>query len=275
MTFGEALRQTTGRLKAAGVGDPGRDARLLVAHAADVPPDRVRLLERDSFPATETLEPLVQLREARKPIAMILGAREFWGRRFKVSEDTLVPRPDTEILIEEALSGPVTRVLDLGTGTGAIIVTLLAERPEATGVATDISTAALEVAGENAQAFGVFQRLDLVQSDWWENVDGQFDLIVSNPPYISDAEMAELDRDVKDWDPRIALTPGGDGLDAYRAISGKAKEHLSVGGRLILEIGATQRQAVSEILARDGFHIDRCRTDLDGRDRVVSAGVSC
>jgi release factor glutamine methyltransferase len=214
---------------------------------------------------------LIVARMARQPVSQIIGSRAFWGRRFAVTRDTLDPRPETECLVESCLDLPFARVLDLGTGTGCILLTLLAERPSATGVGTDVSQAALDVANTNAQSLGVHHRAIFVASDWFASVTGTYDLIVSNPPYIASGEMACLAPEVHDWEPHLALTPGGDGLDAYRAIAAGAARHLASGGCLLVEIGPSQGSAVVAILQASGFATVSVRPDLDGRDRVVMA----
>ncbi|PWE28634.1 peptide chain release factor N(5)-glutamine methyltransferase [Pararhodobacter marinus] len=266
------LRTGVARLAAAGVADPARDARLLLAHAMDIAPDRVSLILPDALPApaAERFEAALRRREARHPVSHITGRRAFWGRDFTVTPDVLDPRGDTETLIAEALNAPFARLLDLGTGSGAIAVTLLAERPPARGVATDISQAALDVAGTNARRLGVSDRLELLRSDWFAAVAGRFDLIVSNPPYISEAEMAGLAPEVL-HEPHLALTPGGDGLAAYRAIAAGARDTLTPGGRLLVEIGASQARSVAALLEAAGLLSLTVLADLDGHDRVVAA----
>jgi release factor glutamine methyltransferase len=185
-----------------------------------------------------------------------------------VTSDVLDPRPETETLVAAALEEPFVRVLDLGLGSGCILLTLLAERPGATGLGVDLSPAALEVAGRNAVRIGVSDRATLALSNWFQNVDGLFDLIVSNPPYIALAEMPGLQPEVRDWEPRLALTDEGDGLGAYRAILAGAASHLAPQGRLMVEIGPTQAEAVAEIGAAHGFAPPEVRRDLDGRARV-------
>ncbi len=192
----------------------------------------------------------------------------------------LIPRPETEILVAAALERPFAKLLDLGTGTGCILLACLAGMAFATGTGTDISEAALAVARENAGTLGLARRARFLRSDWFSAVQGKYDLIVSNPPYIAAGEMATLAPEVRDWEPRGALTPGGDGLDAYRAIAQGAGARLMPGGRLILEIGPTQAAAVSALLTSAGFPPPEVRRDLDGRDRVVLArspeeGGSC
>ncbi len=267
MTQAEAVA----RLKEAGVPDPARDVRRLFdwayAVGAEAGPQ-----DRDT-PNARTQALFAQAiadRARRRPVSQITGRRAFWRHDFAVTGDVLDPRPDTETLVELALSEPFARLLDLGTGSGAIAISLLADTPGAHGTATDISDAALAVARENAARIGVADRLVLIRSDWFEAVEGTFDLIVSNPPYIAGDEMAALDPEVRDWEPRIALTPGGDGLDAYRAILSDASAHLEPGGRLLVEIGPEQGAAVSGLFQAAGLEAVEVRPDINGRDRVVS-----
>ncbi|MEO1238331.1 MAG: peptide chain release factor N(5)-glutamine methyltransferase [Pseudomonadota bacterium] len=244
-------------LRDAGVLDPHGDLRRL-ERAADAH-------------GAEWLPQALARRVNREPMSHILGVRAFWKHSFKVTPDVLDPRPETEVLVEAALRAPFERVLDLGTGSGAILISLLAERAGATGVGTDISERAVLVAGENAERLGVADRLILPLSDWWDDVGGTYDLIVSNPPYIAADEMADLAPEVLAYEPREALTDGADGLTAYRIIAARAAVHLRPGGRLLLEIGPTQAAAVSEMLDKGGLCNVRLHPDLDGRDRVVEA----
>jgi len=275
-TAAEAMVAATARLRAAGVTDPARDARVLLAHAARIEAARVTLI------APEDLEPeieerydqLISLRAVRVPVSHLLGERDFYGRRFKISAEVLDPRPETETLIEIALAQPFARVLDLGTGSGAILVTLLAENPSATGLGVDLSEAACLQASANAVMHRVQSRAEILQSDWFGRVSGQFDLIVSNPPYIAADEMAGLSDEVREHEPEMALTDGADGLSAYRAIAKGAPRYLVPGGRLLVEIGPTQGAAVTEILADAGFSSISVLPDLDRRDRVVAARIS-
>ncbi len=273
MTGAEALARARAALAAADVPDPARDARALLAHALRGAEDGLILAlpEPMSAEAEARLDAAVAARVRRQPVAQITGRRLFWGRAFRVTPDVLDPRPETETLIAEALAVPFDRVLDLGTGSGAILATLLAERTGATGLGTDLSDAALAVARENAQALGVAARADFGLHDWFAGVTGLFDLIVSNPPYIAADEMATLAPEVREWEPQLALTPGGDGLAAYRAIAAGAGAHLAPGGRVLVEIGASQGRAVADLFAANGFASVRVSPDLDGRDRVVGA----
>lgn len=268
-----ALVAAVARLRLAGIEDPARDARLLLAHAMMLPPERLTLHMGDALPpeAQSRFEAAVTARLTRQPVSQILGHRLFYSRRFIVTADTLDPRPETEVLIAEALQAPFQRLLDIGTGTGAILLTLLAERPEARGLGTDISAAALAVAARNAQALGLQDRASFQTSDWLSGVAGSFDLIVSNPPYIALDEMADLAPEVRDHEPHLALTDGHDGLQAYRALAAQVPQALAPGGRLLLEIGPSQGRAVADLLQAAGLRDVAVVTDLDGRDRVVSA----
>lgn len=265
------------RLENAGIADAGRDATALFLHVLRQElgdgVQRHHLASHLSEPAplavADGFERAVAARESRQPVSQIIGRRDFWNHSFRVTRDTLDPRPDTETLVEAVLEARFRRVLDLGTGTGAILISLLAERPEAEGVGTDISSAALKVAQQNADRIGVRARFLL--SDWFAQVEGAFDLIVSNPPYIALSEMDALDPEVRLWEPHQALTDGGDGLAAYRAIASGARAHLTPGGRLAVEIGPGQAADVSAIFRDAGFPHVNLRRDLDGRDRVILA----
>ena len=269
----EALRAAIAQLAAAGIEGANTDARALLAHAIGEAPDRLTLHLPDplSDAAQALFNTALTARLSRQPVAQIIGHRLFWGRHFTVTPDTLDPRPETEVLVAEALSRPFLKLLDLGTGTGCILLSCLAGNPMAVGVGSDISSAALAVAQTNAETLGLVARVRLIQSDWLKAIPGRFDLIASNPPYIAAAEMAGLAPDVLDHEPHLALTPGGDGLDAYRAIAAGAPARLISGGRLLLEIGPTQGAAVSALLAAQGLQNIRILPDFDGRDRVVCA----
>lgn len=270
MNVAEALREGAARLTAAGVPDAARDARWLLAHMMGYAPDRLVLHMGDDVGALAAVrfEEALTARAARQPVSQIVGERLFWGRRFRITSEVLDPRPETETLVALALAEPFASVLDMGTGSGAIALTLMAETGAET-TATDLSPAALAVAGENAARLGLRPRF--LNSDWFAKVEGQFDLIVSNPPYIAEAEMQDLAPEVREWEPRMALTPGGDGLAAYRAIAAGAMAHLAPKGRLLVEIGARQGVAVASLFASGGLAEVAVHTDIDGRDRVVSA----
>lgn len=272
-TAAQAMVAATARLRAAGVADPARDARVLLAHAARIEASRVTLIAPEELAPeiAERYDQLISLRSIRVPVSHLLGEREFYGRRFKVSRDVLDPRPETETLVEAALAEPFERVLDLGTGSGCILVTLLAERPDATGLGVDLSENACLQASANVVLHRVQARADIRQSDWFSDVAGRFDLIVSNPPYIARDEMQDLSAELREHEPEMALTDGGDGLGAFRRIIAAVPDHLSAGGRLIVEIGPTQGKAVSSLCHAAGLGGISVIRDLDGRDRVVIA----
>ncbi|WP_246156664.1 peptide chain release factor N(5)-glutamine methyltransferase [Aquicoccus porphyridii] len=271
-TLRETVAAVRAVLEAAGIEGAAREARLIAGHAGGIARERVSLSMEAPVSAAQREAALAmgRARAARRPLSHLLGYRDFFDHRFAVSGDVLDPRPETEALVLAALEATFARVLDLGTGSGAILLSLLAARPEARGLGTDLSEAALAVARENAQALGVAGRCEFLVSDWFGAVEGRFDLIVSNPPYIAVGEMAGLAPELG-HEPRMALTDEGDGLDAYRAITGGVVTHLEPGGRLLLEIGSTQGRAVAEMIRVAGLENIRVHPDLDGRDRVVSA----
>ncbi|RJL07193.1 peptide chain release factor N(5)-glutamine methyltransferase [Paracoccus aestuarii] len=270
MRLSDAQAQGAALLRAAGVEGASRDADRILAAVLGIEPGQLRITDDRLLSATESGEfnRGIAARALRQPVAQITGFRDFWAHRFKVTRDTLDPRPETEALVEAALARPWDSVLDLGTGTGAILISVLAARPGARGTGTDISEAALQVARFNARRIGVDARFR--QADWFQGVEGRFDLILSNPPYIAQAEMAGLAPDVRDWEPHQALTDGGDGLGAYRAIAAGACDHLTPKGAVLVEIGPSQGAAVSALFAQAGAAV-RVLPDLDGRDRVVLA----
>ncbi|GAA5068386.1 peptide chain release factor N(5)-glutamine methyltransferase [Roseibacterium beibuensis] len=276
MTGAVWLRMAVARLAPLiGLPEAQRDARLILRAATGW--SAARLLSEAGDPLAASVEAqaeaMLDRRAAREPLAQILGHWNFYGREFAVSRDVLTPRSDTETLIDLALSAPFARLIDLGTGSGAIAVTLLAERPDATGLATDASPEALAVARRNAEAHGVADRLTLQRADWWEGVDGAFDLIVSNPPYVTAQDYAGLSPEVTRYEPQMALTPGGDGLAAYRAILSGLGAHAAKGARLLFEIGEDQGPALLDLMAGAGLADCGLHPDINGKDRVASARV--
>ncbi len=259
------------------------EARLLVGHVAGL--DLTGLVvgaEREIAAADlATLSALVRRRLAGEPVQRLIGEAWFFGRRFRLSAETLIPRPDTEVLVDavlarlEGVANPV--VADIGVGSGAILVSLLAERGDMIGVGVDVSADALATARANAQALGVGTRATWVRGSWVEPLGGgRFAAIVSNPPYIASAEIAGLDAEVRLFDPPAALDGGADGLAAYRALAATMAERLEPGGLVALEIGFDQGAAVVRLLAEAGFTAIDVLPDLAGRDRVVIAhGGGC
>ncbi|WP_189369277.1 peptide chain release factor N(5)-glutamine methyltransferase [Tateyamaria omphalii] len=263
----------TARLRAAGVPDPARDARVLLAHAAQVDAARVTLIAPEDIAPdiADRYDHLIALRAVRVPVSHLIGEREFYGRRFKVSADVLDPRPETETVVEAALTEDFERVLDLGTGSGCLLVTLLAERVKAHGVGVDLSEAACLQASANVALHDLASRAQIKQGDWFDPVEGRFDLIVANPPYLSAFEMEEVSPELRDHEPRMALTDEGDGLSAYRAIADESGSYLTANGRVLCEIGWQQGDDVRAIFERGGWGTVDVLPDLDGRDRVILA----
>lgn len=256
-----AMQAAVKTLSDAAIPNAMKDARALWV-AADGPDHRGRFQD------------LVAQRAGRVPLSHLVGFRAFFDHSFLVTPEVLDPRPETEVLVEAALAAPFARVLDLGTGSGCILLSLLAARPNARGTGADLSPAALEVAARNARQLGVQDRAEFVQSDWFAQIGGQYDLIVANPPYIAADEMVPLQPEVREHEPHIALTDGADGLTAYRDITAAAAGYLFGGGRLIVEIGPTQGQAVAQMMHAAGLAKIRVLPDLDGRDRVVEGHLA-
>lgn len=268
----DVLASITSRLTEAGIDTAPRDARALLAHVLDQPSDRLTLmLEAPVDPDRRArAEALAARRQAREPLAHLIGTRAFYEHVFRVSAAVLDPRPETECLVRAGLEQPFAQVLDLGTGSGCILLSLLAARPAASGIGTDLSQAALEVAAGNATALGIDPRAMFLHSEWFSAVEGRFDLIVSNPPYIATEEMAALAPELS-YEPRLALTDEADGLSAYRVIVPAARAYLKPGGRLIVEIGWQQGAAVAQMCRDAGYSPVRIRPDLEGRDRLIDA----
>lgn len=272
-TAAQVMAAAASRLRAAGVPDPARDARLLLAHAASVDAARVTLIAPEEIAPeiAERFEHLIALRAVRVPVSQLVGARAFYGRDFKISREVLDPRPETETLVDLALDVPFERFLDLGTGSGCILVTLLAEREQARGVGVDLSEGACLQASANAVLHGVEARAEILKSDWFSDVEGRFDLILANPPYLAATEMAEVAPELRDHEPAMALTDGQDGLSVYRLIAAQAQGYLTAQGRVMVEIGWQQGDAVCDIFRTAGWAGVTLAHDLDGRARVVIA----
>lgn len=277
------LRDTAVALTAAGIDNARFEARLLLSHAANLPVEALISRGRDPVPSTieATLRVLTARRVRREPMAYILGEREFWGLPFKVTPAVLVPRPDSETVIEVALSlfpdrKRGWRILDLGLGSGCLLLTLLKELPNAQGVGLDVSQGALAVAQSNAAALGVGGRATLVPGDWraqnWTlPLGGPFDLVVSNPPYIEAGTIDGLMPEVSRYEPRLALDGGPDGLAPYRAIAAEAHRLLVPGGHLVVELGEGQVTEITRIFQTFGLAVADPVKDLGGVERVLRA----
>ena len=276
MTLRQYLTAAKARLVAAGVepSEAARDVLYLAMHVLGW--DRATVHARDIDPPPETFagsyEAAIERRTRREPVAYITGAQEFWSRDFAVSPAVLIPRPETELIIEEAISMAFATVADIGTGSGCLAVTIAAEFPRARVVATDISGPALAVARTNARRYRVADRIEFKETRYLDGIAGPFDLIVSNPPYVTNDEYATLAPEVRDFEPRTALTAGPDGLDDVRAVLACAVEKLDRGGMLLMEIGYGQAQAVrSLILGTPAMTLIRISSDLQAIPRIVIA----
>jgi release factor glutamine methyltransferase len=280
MTEAQTLRATVRRietrLRDAGVETPGLDAKLLVGAALDL--SRARLLiQADRVLDVEELrciDTLVSRRATREPVSRILGRREFWSLDFALDAATLDPRPDSETIVDAALSlfpdrGAAPAVLDLGTGTGCLLLAILAERPNATGLGIDRAEAAVAAARANADRLGLGDRARFAVGDWGHGLIERFDLVVSNPPYIPDADIDGLDPEVACFDPRLALAGGADGLDAYRTIVPQLRNLLHPRGFVVFEVGAGQAEDVARLLSSHGLTGLGTRRDLSGVERAV------
>jgi release factor glutamine methyltransferase len=252
---------------------------LLLEHASGLSSTDLAMQAKQEADATliHDAQALVALRLTGMPVAKIIGHKEFWGRRFHVSPAVLDPRPDSETLIEAALAllpeDKALRLIDLGTGSGCLLLTLLAERPLARGLGIDKSRAALSLARRNAHFLdlnlGLRRRVALRHGDWLHGVNATADMIIANPPYIESGAIDRLDRDVSLFDPRLALDGGSDGIGPYHALIAPSFQCLTGGGHLLLEIGVTQAEAISALMAAAGFADISLRQDLAGRDRVL------
>jgi len=277
-TVDEARRILAARFKSAGIDSTGLDARLLVGAALKL--DLTGLITSASRVVTDAeaarIESFATRRLGGEPVARILGQKEFWGLPLKLSAETLVPRPDTETVVELALeiareSARPPRIADLGTGTGAILLALLHELPDAHGVGTDISFEALTTATRNAAALGLGARTAFVACDYAAAFAGPFDLIVSNPPYIPSADIAHLAIEVREHDPRRALDGGADGLAAYRALIPQAAALLAPGGALVVEGGQGQNGPIESLMKAAGLHVgNSAKPDLGGIPRALA-----
>jgi release factor glutamine methyltransferase len=276
-----ARRALAAQLKAAQLDEAELDARILLGAAVglDLTGLIAQATRRLTVAEASRLAQHAQRRIAGEPVARILGVREFWGLPFRLSEATLVPRPDTETLVELALeicrertTPPSPRIADIGTGSGAILLALLHDMPDAFGVGTDLSLTALNTAKANAAALGLAGRSAFVACSYASALHGPFDLIVSNPPYIPSGEIPKLSVEVREHDPYLALDGGNDGYDAYRALIPQAAERLAPGGTLIVEAGQGQARDIEALMTAAGLTADRPpRADLAGIPRAVSA----
>ena len=276
MKLQRVLADTAFKLSHSGIESAARDARILTAYALEVPISDLSLKINDRVSANIIfkLEKLILRRIKREPISKILGRREFWGRIFSINKNVLDPRADTETLIDYVIEKPVKTVLELGTGSGVIAVTLACEWKEVHVTATDISEDALLLAQKNAEKFNIENKIQFLKSDWFDNVEEKFDLIISNPPYIGWIEQDKICTEVTKYDPEIALFAGFDGFDAYKKIIPGLAKFLNPDGFVVLEIGASQSNLVKDIMNLSGFFNVDIVKDLSGKDRVIAAKLA-
>ncbi len=279
MTLKALLQSATQALTQAGLDEPRREARLLLAHALGVPSSTLLFGERQMSEPAEFAR-LVARRACREPLARITGRRGFWTLDLAVSDDTLIPRPDSETLIEAALAvfpdpqAPL-RVLDLGTGTGCLLLAVLAERPRAWGLGVDRILGAARLAAANARANGLAERSTFLVADWAAPLAGRFDLVLANPPYVPSADIAGLMPEVALHEPGSALDGGADGLDAYRALAPVLARLLAPDGATILEVGQGQAGAVTGLMDASGLDVRSVRSDLHGVGRALLVQAGC
>ena len=283
-TLAEACEKIADAFRQAGIEDAMADARILAAHALSL--GRAQLLaqsDRELEPREiDAVSARAMRRLRREPVSRIVGFREFWGMKLEINSTVLDPRPDTETVVEAALDWLTTRslrneklrVLDIGTGSGALLLALLSELPNAIGIGTDISMDALVTARANARRHELDDRCHLLRCDFMSALRGPFELIVSNPPYIASGDIEALAPEVRDHEPHIALDGGADGLAAYRAIAADGCRLMADGGRLIMELGQGQSQAVGTLLQQGGWTVeDAPRRDLSGINRAIIASA--
>lgn len=273
-----AYKETYQRLIGFGIPSPRMEARLLIGHVLNISPDNVSDLTTLNTEQHRLLENLLEQRKQHKPLDKILGQKEFYKYNFITNEDVLSPRPETEILVEAAIdlcqNNPSPEILDLGTGSGCILCSLIKELPAASGIGIDKSAKALKTAERNAQKLDIEKRCRWICANWFEPeflsiFKNKFDLITTNPPYIPSSDIQHLDKEVRDFDPRAALDGGEDGLDSYRRIATLAGHLLKDKGFLLIEIGISQSQEVEKLFKEQGFFHIRTLNDLANIPRCI------
>ena len=272
----DILQNAAERLRAAGVESPRREARLLLAHVLGLRPEQI-VSENFSLQGAQfrgRFEAAVVRRAQREPLAYIIGRREFWSLDFEVGPSVLIPRPESEIMVEEALklfpvAGAPLRVADIGTGSGCLLLAFLSERTEAEGLGVDISEEALGIAKRNAARLGLGGRTQFLRNDWISGLSGTWEVIFINPPYIVEGELDGLEPEVSRYEPRTALDGGPDGLCAYRRIAASLRPRLAPGGRVFLEVGQGQAEPVERIFSEKGLNVEGTVFDLAGIPRCL------
>jgi len=279
-TIGAIYQHLSDELAAAGIEEPRLEARMLLCFAAGLEQSRIIGYPEDEISADTAakLNEFSQRRKTGEPIAYISGQKEFWSLNFKVSRETLIPRPDSETLVEAVLSALPDKsaglsILDLGTGTGCLLLALLSELPNAKGLGLDISPAACEIAQENAEMLSLTSRATIQQGDWMTKLSGEFDVIISNPPYIIESDIAELEQGVNQFEPHLALSGGADGLDAYHLIAAQCKTHLPPNGLLAVECGIGQVPDIKGIFKKNNLIVKSVHKDIANVERCILATV--
>ena len=269
-TYAQVLLIAAKKLKRIGINDPIGDSKKILAHIMGISKEKLILLEPEIFPKSIKVKffEKINSRKQLQPVSQIIGHRSFWGRDFFINKKVLDPRPETEELIYHALKKEFSNVLDLGTGSGVVIITLLLENTSATGIGVDIDLEAIKVAKKNSNIFSVETRIDFVQSDWCEQINEKFDLVVSNPPYININERDQYDTNLAKWEPYHALFSESGGFAAYEIIAKQLKNVLKKSGLALFEIGHTQAQLVNQIFANEGYKVKSFK-DISGKDRVI------
>ena len=276
MRLDECLQQAVAQLVAAGIQSPRRESRLLLGHWLGRDPAALLGVQDEYIDNPKFYFDLVKRRVNREPMSHLLGYREFWSLSFDVTSSVLDPRPDSETLVESVLKEfpceeEKIRILDFGTGTGCLILSVLSERPQATGVGVDVSKDALKIANENAKKMPFVTRVAFLESDWGENLSGLFDCILANPPYIASDDIDGLAPEVARFEPRLALDGGIDGLDCYRALSKDVKRLLAPSGKAFFEIGEGQASEIGDILEAANLRVVRSVADLGAHIRCLIA----
>lgn len=287
ITIQQAISDAVIRLHECGIESAQLDASVLLAHALGLTKESI-ILQRNKIINNHDIKAfskLVSRRAEHEPIAYITGRKEFWSLDFIVTRDTLIPRPDSETLVDAALqrakkiadsrNKPLTladiSILDIGTGTGCLLISILKELPSAHGLGVDISEPALQVAENNGNIHGVNNRIRFRKSNWHDDINEKFDLIISNPPYITNSDLPLLMKDVINFEPHLALASGIDGMDSYRAIAKNIHSKLNQNGYALMEVGIGQAKHVARLLENNGLEIDEVRKDLAGTQRCVIA----
>ena len=279
-TLGSVYRYLIRELSLSKIENPQLEARILLAFASGVKQTRIIGYPEDKLDNSiiSNLEKIMARRKTGEPIAYITGVKEFWSLNFNVTKETLIPRPDSETIVQSVLDTITNHmdrisILDLGTGSGCLLLALLSELPKAIGVGIDISSTSCKIAKKNAKELGLNNRAKFYQGNWMEGIHDQFDIIVTNPPYVAEPDMEFLDREIRLFEPHLALSGGPDGVAAYRLIAKESITRLKTAGILVVEIGINQAQSIRDIFVQNGLKIIKTQRDFSNIDRCILATV--